>query len=101
MRSQEVKRSLKSVSDDAKSLRDAVSIIAVRATDLSTTGSMIGDEEFGFDDLVINSTAYRRAFMKQQKKLELPSIQESIGEVNNGTIAGKTQADPLSGASGQ
>lgn len=99
MRSQEVKRSLKSVSDDAKSLRDAMSISAMRATNLSTIGSMIGDEEFGFDDLVINSTVYRRAFMKQQSKLELPSIQEDISKNDNGTIVRTTHADPSSGAS--
>lgn len=77
MSSQKVKRSLKSVSGDVKSLQDARSAIATRATDLSTTGSFIGDEEFGFDDLVVNSTAYRRVFLKQQRRLDLRSIQEN------------------------
>ncbi|CZR58515.1 uncharacterized protein PAC_08407 [Phialocephala subalpina] len=80
MRSRQVRRSLKSVSNDAKSLKYSVSIARARPSDLSTTSSAIGDEEFGFDDVIINSTVYRRAFMRQQSKLELRSVQEVHNE---------------------
>ena len=54
-----------------------MSIAIARQSNLSTTESVIGDEEFGFDDLVINSTAYRRVFMKEQNKLGLQIVQEA------------------------
>lgn len=71
MKSHEVTSSLLNVSKDAKSLRNSISLTATRRTDLSITGSVIGDEEFEFDDLVINSTAYRRVFMKQKEKAQV------------------------------
>ncbi|KAE8444344.1 hypothetical protein EG329_000654 [Mollisiaceae sp. DMI_Dod_QoI] len=83
MKSREVKDSLKSVLDDVKSLRDSVSMIA-RPRDLSPSGSILGDEEFEFDDVVINAQAYRRVFMKQTKK-QLQSVDE--GQIENNAIA--------------
>ncbi|KUJ13871.1 uncharacterized protein LY89DRAFT_736867 [Mollisia scopiformis] len=93
MKSQEVKRSLMSVSNDVKSLRDSVSMVPAKETDLETTGSVIGDEEFGFDDLVINSAAYRRVFMKQQSKLQLQSIHEGSSGPSIGPETLNTQSD--------
>lgn len=70
MKSQEVKHSLLNVSNDAKSLS-----ILMRPSDLSTTGSLLGDEEFEFDDIIINSAAYRRVFKKQQNKSQVSAIE--------------------------
>ncbi|KAF4632016.1 hypothetical protein G7Y89_g6114 [Cudoniella acicularis] len=53
---------------DAESLQSAWNQRQSTGDDVSTTGSMLGDEEFSFDDIVINSKAYRRVFARQQSK---------------------------------
>jgi len=46
---------------------------------------MIGDEEFGFDDRVIDSQAYRRVFYKQEKKQKLSTTSEVDEEKATGS----------------
>jgi serine/threonine protein kinase len=41
-----------------------------KSTETQTLNTTIGDEEFDFDDLVVNSAAYRKAFAKQMKRVE-------------------------------
>jgi hypothetical protein len=63
---------LKAVADDTRTLlsihRSGVVPGSVYAADDST--SIIGDEEFLFDDVVINSLAYRRVMAARQKWLD-------------------------------
>jgi hypothetical protein len=82
MKSQEVERCLLSVSDNASSL----SILIVRLSDLSTTESILGDEEFQFDDQVIDSVAYRKAFKKQQNKSHVLTIEVTPKDIARSTL---------------
>lgn len=57
-------RILKTVSDDKRSLlaKSYRAKTMSQKDELESTESIIGDEEFDFDDIVINSAAYRRAY---------------------------------------
>lgn len=57
-------RILKTVSDDKRSLlaKSHRAKTMSQKDELGSTESVIGDEEFDFDDIVINSAAYRRAY---------------------------------------
>jgi hypothetical protein len=66
---------LKTVSDDARTLITSRSArTATQKNVLESSLSLIGDEEFDFDDIVVNSTAYRRAFLANQAR-QTQSIQ--------------------------
>ena len=71
MRSQKVKSVLAGVSSGAASLRQSWTGGNVPGYHKSTTYSVLGDEEFDFDDMVINSAAYRRVFVKQKSRYQL------------------------------
>jgi hypothetical protein len=76
--SQKVKSVLAGVSSGAASLRESWT----RGSGPIESGSLLGDEEFGFDDLVINSTAYRRVFVKQKSKYHLQGSQDIDDEAD-------------------
>lgn len=85
MKSPKVKSSLISVSSDAKYLRDSISVMPTRQRGNLTADSILGDEEFIFDDFVINSKAYRRVFLKQQAQLQLHELDEGSPEEEAGS----------------
>lgn len=74
-----MKSILAGVSSGAASLRESWTL----GSGPIETGSLLGDEEFGFHDLVINSTAYRRVFVKQQSKYCLQGCQDTVDETDN------------------
>ncbi|KAK0622561.1 kinase-like domain-containing protein [Immersiella caudata] len=49
--------------------RKPLSTTTGNSTELQTLNTTIGDEEFDFDDMVVNSAAYRKAFAKQVKRM--------------------------------
>jgi len=55
---------IRSLSVSNASLRDG-------GTYEGTAESLLGDEDFSFDNIVLNSTAYRRAFVRQQSRNQL------------------------------
>ncbi len=59
--------SVKNTSNTARN--DNLPTKAEKSSDTRTLTTTIGDEEFDFDDLVINSAAYRKAFAKQMKRI--------------------------------
>ena len=77
--SQKAKSVLAGVSSRAASLRESWTLGSGRIE----TGSLLGDEEFGFDNPVINSTAYRRVFVKQESKYHLQGCQDTVDETDN------------------
>jgi hypothetical protein len=77
MTSQKVKSALAGVSSGATSLRRSWSGGNVPGYHESTAGFYPGDEEFDFDDMVINSTAYRRIFVKQRGKYQMWSFEDT------------------------
>lgn len=61
-----MKKVIASISGDVASLRASWSRLEDTRERLSKFDSVIGDEQFDFDDAVINSEAYRRTFHKHQ-----------------------------------
>jgi hypothetical protein len=74
------KSALESVSNDASSLQASWTKEKTSGDNQSTIGSLIRDEEFGFDDPVTNSRAYRRVFVMQQNKHKLPDVLDADEE---------------------
>jgi hypothetical protein len=63
----------------------------MRQADLSATASMIGDEEFNFDNAVIKSVAYRRVFMKQRNKLQTQIPDDNNEDDDNQSLTDTSQ----------
>jgi hypothetical protein len=88
---------LKTVSDDARTLlstsRRESSITQKEEPERSSL-SLIGNEEFDFDDIIINSTVYRRAFLAYQARQTSDSkdkgkeigVVDTISNVNDSDI---------------
>jgi hypothetical protein len=89
----------KRVSHDAESLRRSLAASNGSSGDQDTTYSFLGDEDFAFDDIVLNSTAYRRAFIKQTSKAKLREATQDEGspEAVQGTSELSTHPEEISG----
>lgn len=77
MRSPEAKRVLASVSSDAISLHDSFHT-APGFDEESTRGSVIGDEVFGFDEILTSTTLYRRIYARNMVKSQQREIQDPV-----------------------
>lgn len=74
MKSPEAKAVLASVSSDAISLHE--SLQTGPGIEESSISSQIGDEAFVFDNILINTTLYRRAFVRQMAKSKQREFQD-------------------------
>jgi len=79
LRNEKATRSFARVSSDIASLRRSLTAVNASSINTSSTGSVLGDENFSFDDLAINSTAYRNAFVWQQSRLQLHDSSRGSG----------------------
>src|SRR2546421_11398373 len=78
--------SLKTVHYDGRTLGTSRGARTTTQKDaVESSLSLIGDEEFDFDDIVINSTAYRRAFLAIQARQTHP--ESSTGAQTGGVAA--------------
>ncbi|KAH7360704.1 hypothetical protein BKA65DRAFT_547417 [Rhexocercosporidium sp. MPI-PUGE-AT-0058] len=59
------------VSNDADSLRRSLSVSNNSSGGSATADSSRWDEDFMFDNIILNTTVYRKAFVKQQSKAQL------------------------------
>jgi hypothetical protein len=99
LRNEKAVRSFAQVSSDVASLRRSLTAANASSVNTSSTASALGDEDFSFDHLVINSTAYRNAFVRQQNRLRLQdNSRGSASSPENGsttaTIRSETTVKP-------
>lgn len=89
----------KRVSHDAESLRQSLTASKKSSSDQGTTYSFLGEEDFALDDIVLNSTAYRRAFVKQTSRAKLREATQDEGspEVVQRTSELSTRPEQSSG----
>jgi hypothetical protein len=79
LRNEKATRSFARVSSDIASLRRSLTAVNASSISTSSTGSVLRVEDSSFDDLVINSTAYRNVFVRQQSRLQLRDSSRGSG----------------------
>jgi hypothetical protein len=89
MRNNRAKTSFRRVANDTASLIRSLSASNDSSRDggtyEGTTGSLLGDEDFSFDNIVLNSTVYRRAFVRQESKKQLRESNDDTMMNSNAT----------------
>jgi len=68
---------------------ERLSIITGSSAESKTLNTTIGDEEFDFDDLVVNSAAYRKAFAKQMKLMKNDAENPQLSKIKSQEIVKK------------
>lgn len=76
MRDEKARRSFALVSNNANSLRKSLSISSGTSGDSVIADSSRWDEDFTFDNIVLNTTVYRKAFIAQRSKAQLRDKQD-------------------------
>lgn len=71
MTNERARLSFARVRNSTASLRRSLTVSRNSVADASTIDSMLGNEDFSFDNDVLDSTVYRRAFARQQSKNQL------------------------------
>jgi hypothetical protein len=88
---------LKTVSDDKRTLltKSHRAKSMTQKDELGSTGSVIGDETFDFDDIVFNSTAYRRAYYSYTIKAKNSMAENDESKDEKETETGKVNNIPI------
>jgi hypothetical protein len=94
MRSPEARQALASISSDIISLHESFQATPGIEVE-STAGSIIGDEAFDFDSLLINTTLYRKAFARRIR-VQQGKIQEAVKVERTGVPVPDTSPEPSS-----
>ena len=89
MRNDRARTSFRRVADDTASLIRSLSVSNASSRDVGTyegtVDSLLGDEDFSFDNIVLDSAAYRRAFVRQQSRNQLKKCNDDTTTIPDTT----------------